>query len=214
MSHNEEHHESHDDHYFEITREDLFKPYKPSVFEKYIFPFIGGLIDKPVTIFKEQIVDRIPRKKFYYYHQRFSRVPEIDSCEVDDRVCITEANDQFHRDRLVDANIVRILRQRVDDCRKRYYRDYEDMDRFCAPYYKDHEEAATNFFIKYGELYFWSDVRDAFMKQKHRMLFEREHGPIGPKVLVSVEQSGISGSSASPPCLYDFNYLVNRKTIK
>lgn len=32
-----------------------------------------------------------------------------------------------------------------------------------------------------GELYFWGDVRDAFMKQKHRMLFERENGPIGPK---------------------------------
>lgn len=65
------------------------------------------------------------------------------------------------------------------------------MERFCAPYYKEHEEAATNFYIKCeyvfwyfkwcldGELYFWSDVRDAFMKQKHRMLFERDIGPIG-----------------------------------
>lgn len=30
-----------------------------------------------------------------------------------------------------------------------------------------------------GELYFWQDVRDAFMKQKHRMLFERDIGPVG-----------------------------------
>ncbi|CDI97196.1 NADH ubiquinone oxidoreductase subunit 10 [Echinococcus multilocularis] len=175
------HHENHDHHSFEITRGDLFKPYKPSRLEKYLFPFIANIIDKPVTLFREQIVERIRRKKFYYYHQRYARVPEIDSCRVGDRVCITEANDQFHRDRLVDANIVRILRQRVNECKKWYDRDYEDMDRFCKPYVKDHEEAATNFFIKYGELYYWSDVRDAFMKQKHRMLWEREHGPIGPK---------------------------------
>lgn len=50
--------------------------------------------------------------------------------------------------RLVDANIVRILRQRVNECKKWYDRDYEDMDRFCKPYIKDHEEAATNFFIR------------------------------------------------------------------
>ncbi|VDM06233.1 unnamed protein product [Schistocephalus solidus] len=33
--------------------------------------------------------------------------------------------------------------------------------------------------ILYGEFHFWADVRDVFMKQKHRMLWEREHGPIG-----------------------------------
>ncbi|EUB56270.1 Vacuolar protein-sorting-associated protein [Echinococcus granulosus] len=147
--HREDHHENHDHHSFEITRDDLFKPYKPSRFEKYLFPFIANIIDKPVTLFREQIVERIRRKKFYYYHQRYARVPEIDSCRVGDRVCITEANNQFHRDRLVDANIVRILRQRVNECRKWYDRDYEDMDRFCKPYVKDHEEAATNFFIKF-----------------------------------------------------------------
>lgn len=50
--------------------------------------------------------------------------------------------------RLVDANIVRILRHRLDACKRWYDRDYEDMARFCAPYEKDHEEAAVNFFIK------------------------------------------------------------------
>ncbi|KAL5104299.1 NADH dehydrogenase ubiquinone 1 beta subcomplex subunit 10 [Taenia crassiceps] len=164
--HQADRHDDHGHHSFEITRDDLFKPYKSS---------------RPVTLFRERIVERIPRKKFYYYHQRFARVPEIDSCRVGDRICISEANEQFHRDRLVDANIVRILRQRVNECKKWYDRDYEDMDRFCKPYIRDHEEAATNFFIKYGELYYWSDVRDAFMKQKHRMLWEREHGPIGSK---------------------------------
>ena len=111
MAPGEEHHEKHDDHYFEVTREDLFRPIKKNFVDKYIFTFIGNLVDKPVTFFKgiqfsslltffpEQIVDRIPRKKLYYYHRRFPRVPEIDTCLVDDRVCIAEANDQFHRDR-------------------------------------------------------------------------------------------------------------------
>ncbi|KAL5965498.1 NADH dehydrogenase ubiquinone 1 beta subcomplex subunit 10 [Taenia solium] len=204
--HQESHEGDHGHHSFEITRDDLFKPYKPSRFERYILPFIGNLVDKPVTLFREQIVERIPRKKFYYYHQRFVRVPEIDSCRVDDKICITEANEQFHRDRLVDANIVRILRQRVNECKKWYDRDYEDMDRFCKPYIKEHEEAATNFFIKYGELYHWSDVRDAFMKQKHRMLWEREHGPIGPK---SEPSSGDKEADNAVSLLRRFHAHVN-----
>ncbi|VDM25086.1 unnamed protein product [Hydatigera taeniaeformis] len=203
---NEDHHQGHGQHSFEITRDDLFKPYKPSRFEKYLFPFLGSLIDKPVTLFREQIIERIPRKKFYYYHQRFVRVPEIDSCRVGDRICVAEANSQFHRDRLVDANIVRILRQRVDDCKRWYDRDYEDIERFCKSYIKDHEEAATNFFIKYGELYYWSDVRDAFMKQKHRMLWERDHGPIGPK---SESASGDKEADNAVSVLRRFHANVN-----
>ncbi|VDD79532.1 unnamed protein product [Mesocestoides corti] len=181
MSHQANVHDGDGHHSFEISREDIFKPYKEPWAVRSLFPFLTSLIDVPVTFFREQIVDRIPRKKFYYYHQRFARVPEIDTCVVGDRVCIAEANDQFHRDRLVDANIVRILRQRREACRRWYDRDYEDMDRFCKTYIEEHEEAATNYFIKYGELFFWSDVRDAFMKQKHRMLWERENGPVGSK---------------------------------
>ncbi len=35
-----------------------------------------------------------------------------------------------------------------------------------------------NFFIKYGELGCEADVRDAYMKQKHRMIWERRHPEI------------------------------------
>lgn len=35
-----------------------------------------------------------------------------------------------------------------------------------------------NFFIKYGELGSEADVRDAYMKQKHRMIWERRHPEI------------------------------------
>lgn len=37
------------------------------------------------------------------------------------------------------------------------------------------EENELNFFIKYGELGSEADVRDAYMKQKHRMIWERRN---------------------------------------
>lgn len=40
------------------------------------------------------------------------------------------------------------------------------------------EENELNFFIKYGELGQEGDVRDAYMKQKHRMIWERRHPEI------------------------------------
>lgn len=43
---------------------------------------------------------------------------------------------------------------------------------------EDAEEADLNFFIKYGELGAESDVRDAYMKQKHRMVWERRNPEI------------------------------------
>nr|VZI20793.1 unnamed protein product [Spirometra erinaceieuropaei] len=174
-----DHGEAHDHHSFEITREDLFRPFREPWHTKYVLPFLGGLIDKPVTLFREYFVEKVQRKPVPYYHQRFARVPDIDKCPVGDEVCVVEANEQFHRDRLVDVNIVRLLKERRDACKRWYDRDYEDMQRFCKKYIDEHEEATTNYFIKYGELHFWTDVRDAFMKQKHRMLWEREHGPIG-----------------------------------
>ena len=40
------------------------------------------------------------------------------------------------------------------------------------------EENELNFFIKYGELGGEADVRDAYMKQKHRLIWERRHPDI------------------------------------
>ena len=90
-----------------------------------------------------------------------------------DSVCIHEANSQYFRDRfvnlrnffvrlglfvnldaffcpyrLVDATIVLILRRKYESCKKWYGRDFEDRDRFCKTYFDEHNEAATNFFIK------------------------------------------------------------------
>ena len=56
------------------------------------------------------------RKEYNWYHQQFRRVPTIDECYTDDVVCIYEADQQFKRDRLVDSQILNILRLRMDDC--------------------------------------------------------------------------------------------------
>ena len=47
------------------------------------------------------------------------------------------------------------------------------------------DECNENFYIKYGDLAFYSDAKDILMKQKHRMVWERRHGPVG---------SGMEGS--------------------
>ena len=50
----------------------------------------------------EKVVEPLhSRNKFYYYHRQFQRVPTIDECEVDEPLCIFEANEQFRRDRSV-----------------------------------------------------------------------------------------------------------------
>jgi NADH dehydrogenase (ubiquinone) 1 beta subcomplex subunit 10 len=58
------------------------------------------------------------RRDYNWYHQQFRRVPNIDECYIDDKVCIYEADQQFKRDRLVDSQILNILRLRMDDCVK------------------------------------------------------------------------------------------------
>lgn len=73
------------------------------------------------------------------------RVPTIDTCYTDDFVCIFEANDQFKRDKLVDSEIVSILRKRFEDCML-----YEAPDHMkkCQPILDTYEKAAENWFTK------------------------------------------------------------------
>ncbi|OON13435.1 NADH dehydrogenase [ubiquinone] 1 beta subcomplex subunit 10 family protein [Opisthorchis viverrini] len=167
-----------DDEHHDRIREDLNRPYQPSFVETHFMPFLYSIVDVPVTFFREHIVEKL-RTPYPYYHQRFRRVPTIETCALDDLVCFHEANMQYERDRAVDRNILRILRRRRDECRAWYKFEEEDVQRFCKDITVDHEEAAVNFFIKYGELSWNTDVSHAFMKQKHRMLWERRNGPVG-----------------------------------
>ncbi|CAG9773888.1 unnamed protein product [Ceutorhynchus assimilis] len=146
---------------------------------------IGRAIDGPTTWFRKQVVE--PNQKHYpWYHQKFRRVPTIDECYTDDAVCIFEANQQYRRDRLVDSEILTILRERFSDCVV-----YETPDHVekCSGLFKEYEDAAGYWFTKYGDLGAYHDAQTAYMKQKHRMIWERRHGPVG---------SGMNGKKVDP----------------
>ncbi|CAK9833443.1 NADH dehydrogenase [ubiquinone] 1 beta subcomplex subunit 10 [Anthophora retusa] len=133
------------------------------------------VLDTPVEYFREKIV-KPNQKKYPWYHQNFRRVPTIDECYEQDVVCFQEAQSQFERDKMVDSQIISILRQRYEDCAWYYG---EDKDDYCMDLYKIAEDASAAWFAKYGDLGAPGNVITAFMKQKHRMIWERRHGPIG-----------------------------------
>lgn len=140
--------------------------------------FIDALVstlDVPSTWVRETFVDK-NRSSYNWYHRQFRRVPTIDECYTDDIVCYIEANEQFKRDRMVDNEILNILRQRQEDCVMYEGPNHKEK---CAPLREAYEKAAENWFIKYGDLGVYGNVKDAYMKQKHRMIWERRHGPVG-----------------------------------
>ncbi|RWS00183.1 NADH dehydrogenase-like protein [Dinothrombium tinctorium] len=157
----------------EPYREEFFGPPLESRMQTQMIKFVSKLValfDVPATWFREKIVEPNRKKDFVYYHQKFRRVPTIDECYTDDMACIWEANEQFNRDRKVDANILRILRTRYMECL--FYHGLTQGEK-CEPLRKDYKEAELNWFIKYGDLGPVCSVIDAYMKQKHRMILER-----------------------------------------
>ncbi|KAI4457154.1 nadh-ubiquinone oxidoreductase pdsw subunit [Holotrichia oblita] len=145
-----------------------------NVVERF-FNSVRRMLEGPVVWVRESIVE--PNQQHYpWYHQKFRRVPTIDECYVDDPVCYYEANCQYKRDRQVDTEILTILRTRFEECHM-----YEAPDHFerCKEIKRQYDEATANWFTKYGDLGAYHNVRSAYMKQKHRMLWERRHGPVG-----------------------------------
>uniref|UniRef100_A0A7R9JUD8 NADH dehydrogenase [ubiquinone] 1 beta subcomplex subunit 10 n=1 Tax=Timema genevievae TaxID=629358 RepID=A0A7R9JUD8_TIMGE len=123
----------------------------------------------------EKVVE--PNQKTYnWYHQKFRRVPTIDECYTDDAVCYMEANEQFKRDKSVDSEILSILRQRFEDC---VLYEAPDEKVKCKHLFDQYNDATESWFTKYGDLGAYTNVKSAFMKQKHRMIWERRHGPVG-----------------------------------
>ena len=106
-----------------------------------------------------------------------------------------EANHQFKRDWLVEEQIVHLLRERMHDCF--FYEKgtglahmqvspqplvdvSEGSTHICKPLYDAYEKAAENYYIKYGEVSrYYGRAEDALAKQKHRIMWERRHGPVG-----------------------------------
>ncbi|KAI6238158.1 NADH dehydrogenase [ubiquinone] 1 beta subcomplex subunit 10 [Aphelenchoides fujianensis] len=133
------------------------------------------LIDWPVTFVREKLIEPLnDRFRKPYYHRKLTRVPDIDQCGVNDKACIYEANEQFRLDKLVDTYIMNILKIRTNRCIT-YHDPYLAP---CAPLMEEFEEAELNWFIKYGELGSEAEAVDVYMKQKHRMIWERRHPEI------------------------------------
>lgn len=73
------------------------------------------------------------------------RVPTIDQCYMDDACCQYEADMQFRRDKLVDNEILSILRQRFEDCVQYEMPDHVEK---CQPLYDYYLKAEDNWFSK------------------------------------------------------------------
>jgi len=165
-------------------------------------PLLGGFVrfgyafaTKPAFWFRKNIIEPYRAEPENYYHRQFRRVPQIDECYKDDIPCRFEAQEQFMRDQQVEGQIVSLLRNRFEDCM--FYnkgtgmvawqpataKDHIDIgegsDHQCRKIYETFMTATENYFIKYGELGKIPKVQDAYMKQKHRLMWERRHGPIG-----------------------------------
>lgn len=164
-------------HVPEPTRESLNEPTKTKDFSETWF---YKAFDGPTEWFKTNVTDRF-RRKYPYYHQRFPRVPTIDQCYIDDYLCYHEANEQYKRDRLVDLEIVSILRRRREQCFQWYGKQRDLVEKHCGQVMKDYDESSTNYFIKYGDMGSVYNVKNAFMKQKHRMLWEQKYGEVGSR---------------------------------
>ena len=95
----------------------------------------------------------------------------------------------------MEEQIVHLLRERMHDCF--FYEKgtglahmqvspqplvdvSEGSTHICKPLYDAYEKAAENYYIKYGEVSrYYGRAEDALAKQKHRIMWERRHGPVG-----------------------------------
>jgi len=154
-------------------------------------------VNKPVTFWRENVIEPIQDKYGHlpYYHRRLRRVPTIDECHVNDQVCYHEAQMQYRLDKLVDHKILDLLRSRRDECLTHHHNNVTK----CIPQFDDFEEAELNWYIKFGELGLQGDVLSCYMKQKHRLIWERRN----PHILAEREKAHEQHKRDSANGIYD-----------
>jgi len=147
-------------------------PHKPADHPGWFPNFLSA----PGDYIKYNVLPKLRGPEYPYYHRIYRRVPTVDECKADDHLCIWEADEQYKRDLQVDTYILDVMRMRKTECIQHWMPDHEFK---CQKEYKDEMEAERNWQIKHGDMGISACALHAFYKQKHRMVFERRHGPIG-----------------------------------
>jgi len=165
----------------------------------YLGPFVRFMhttVEGPVLWFRSKVESARTGEQPVWYHRQFQRVTSIEDCDVSDMTCRFEANQQFLRDWMVEAEMLGLLRQRMNDCffyekgtgvaHMQAFKVHPIIDldegsqHVCKPLFDTYTNAAKNYFIKYGELGVMNCAAErALMKQKHRLMWERRHGEVG-----------------------------------
>uniref|UniRef100_A0A8C8S9K9 NADH dehydrogenase [ubiquinone] 1 beta subcomplex subunit 10 n=1 Tax=Pelusios castaneus TaxID=367368 RepID=A0A8C8S9K9_9SAUR len=141
--------------------------YHPAVVIDRVFYWT---VDLPVTTFREWMMRKHEKNRYYYYHRKFRRVPDVTECMEDDFLCLFEAESQWRRDKKVDQEIVKMMNERLGACR---VREGESSIQNCAKHLAQFIAVSKAFADRYGDLGYHGSARQCLMKQKQRMIAER-----------------------------------------